>query len=127
MLVPHVVPTYAALLAFLYIALAVRVMRARGTHRIALGTGGAAPLERRIRVHANFSEYVPFALLVLLMAELRGIRPVVLHLLSTCLLAGRLLHAFGVSQARENLRYRVAGMVLTFTALGGAALAVLFA
>ncbi len=127
MFVPHVVPVYAAILAFLYIGLAALVIRARGTHRVVLGTGGAAPLERCIRVHANFAEYAPFTLLLLLMAELRGVAAVVLHVLCVCLLAGRLVHAYGVSQVRENLRFRGAGMVLTFIALGGAALAVLSA
>ena len=33
------------------------------------------------------------------------------------LLLGRLLHAYGVSRPREDFRFRVTGMVLTFTVL----------
>ncbi len=91
-----------------------------------IGTGGIAELERSIRVHANFAEYVPFALLLLAMAELRGLPAPVLHLLCGCLVVGRLLHAWSVSQPREDTRIRVSGMVLTHTALIGSALALLF-
>jgi uncharacterized membrane protein YecN with MAPEG domain len=42
------------------------------------------------------------------------------------LLIGRVLHAFGISQAEENYRFRVAGMALTFVALISGALLCLF-
>ena len=41
------------------------------------------------------------------------------------LVVGRLLHAFGVSHVRENLRFRTAGMVLTFGVLVSAAVSLL--
>jgi uncharacterized membrane protein YecN with MAPEG domain len=121
----QIIPYYAAALGLLYVLLAVRVIRARNEHRVALGTGGVAALERRIRVHGNFAEYVPFALLLLAFAELRGVAPLLLNGLAICLVLGRLLHAWGVSDPAENTRLRVAGMVLTFAALAGAALTIL--
>ena len=58
-----VIPAYAALLALLFIALSIRTIRARRAHKVAIGTGGHAAVERAMRVHANFAEYVPLALL----------------------------------------------------------------
>jgi uncharacterized membrane protein YecN with MAPEG domain len=120
----HIVPYYAAILALIFIALSASVIKGRSRHAVILGSGAILDLERRIRVHANFAEYVPFTLLLLSMAEWRGQAAGVLHMLCLCLLAGRLLHAWGVSQVVENLRFRMAGMVLTLTALGGSGLAI---
>jgi uncharacterized protein len=120
----HIVPYYAAALALMFIVLSVNVIRGRGQRKVMLGSGDDPRLERRIRVHGNFAEYVPFTLLMLTFAELHGQSAVGLHLLCLCLVAGRLLHAWGVSQPIEKLGFRVAGMGLTFFALGGAALAI---
>ena len=117
-----VVPLYAAALSVLFVVLSIRVIRMRRTRRIALGVAGDAELERRVRVQGNFVEYVPLALVLLTMAELRGAPPFLLHALCLCLLAARASHAWGVSHTPENYRYRVAGMVGTFTAIVGTAL-----
>jgi uncharacterized protein len=94
----------------------------RRTHGIALGMAGNAELERRVRVQGNFVEYVPLALVLLTMAELRGATPFLLHALCLCLLAARASHAWGVSHTPENFRFRVAGMAGTFTVIVGTAL-----
>lgn len=112
-MVPSIVPAYAALLSFLYIFLSVRVMRARQMAGVAIGSGGNAALERRIRVHANFAEYVPLALILLVLMELRGNDAWYLHLLCLALLAGRAAHAWGVSQEPDDMRLRGAGVLLT--------------
>lgn len=117
--------TYAALLALLFIYLSVRTLRLRRTLRIPVGDGNNPQLLRVMRVHANFSEYTPIALLVIYFCELATRSIVLVHGLCLCLLIGRILHALGVSQTRENYRYRVAGMTLTFIALGVAALMLL--
>ncbi len=119
-----IVPYYAAALALLFVLLSVNAIRGRREHRIALGVSGSRDLERRVRVHGNFAEYAPFALLLLAMAEVRGTPPLVLHALCAALLLGRLSHAWGVSRTDEDLRFRVAGMAATFAAIGGAALAI---
>ena len=76
-----------------------------------------------MRVHANFAEYVPFALLLLAMAEARGAWAPLLHTAGVGLVAGRVAHAWGVSRTPEDFRFRVAGMVATLTVIGcGAAL-----
>lgn len=117
-----VTPLWASLLAFLYLGLTALVIRARYRTRTALGSGGDAGLERAIRAHANFAEYVPLTLVLLGMAELQGATNWLLHLLGAALLVGRTLHGFGISRTDEVLAFRSSGVILTLTVLASAAL-----
>ena len=114
---------YASLLVPLFLLLASRVIRTRRGASVAVGDGGNAFLMRRMRVHANFAEYVPLALILMALAEGLGISIWLLHVLGVALLSGRFVHAFGMSQAEEKFAFRVAGVVTTFSMLGTAALA----
>ena len=122
-----VAPLYAALLGFLLVYLSIRVIRLRRRFKVAIGAGGEAAIERAARVQANFSEYVPIGLILLLLAELQGGEPLVLHGIGLSLLVGRISHGFGVSQAAEDYRWRSLGMVLTFVAIVSGAIANLVA
>jgi len=122
---PTIVPFYAALLAGLYIFLSMRVIRMRVAGRIALGDANNPKLQRAIRVHGNFAEYAPLAIILLAFVELQKFSPLLVHALCWMLIAGRAIHAYGVSQEKEDYRLRVAGMVLTFTAMAISALLLL--
>ena len=122
----EIVPLYGALLALLFVGLSVRALRLRRRLRIAIGDSGNETMLRAMRVHSNFAEYVPLALLLIFFAEVRGAPALLVHGLCACLLIGRLGHAYGVSQLRENFAFRVTGMALTFTALVTAAAWLLF-
>jgi uncharacterized membrane protein YecN with MAPEG domain len=113
---PAVAP-YAALLALLFVLLSPRTIRLRRRHRTALGDGGHGALQKVMRTHANFAEYMPLALLPIYFVVRGGRTPFMVHVLGIALIAGRLLHAWGISQPQENFRFRVSGMVLTFTTL----------
>jgi uncharacterized membrane protein YecN with MAPEG domain len=104
------------------VVLAIRVIAMRRSARVAVGDGGDAELRRRMRVQANFAEYVPFALLLLALAEGLGSPGWMIHALGLALLAGRLSHAWGMSQPREVFGFRVGGMVATFSVILLAAL-----
>lgn len=112
-----ITPVYAALLGFLFIALSIRVIRLRRTRKVAIGAKGDPAIERAMRVHANFAEYTPFALLLIAMLELKS-AGLWIHILGAALLAGRALHAYGVSRPDEDFRFRVTGMSLTFGVIG---------
>lgn len=118
-----VIPFYAAVLACFYVGLSVRTLRMRRARKIAVGDGGDALMLRAMRVHANFAEYVPFALLLLWMLETAGAPAWSLHPLACTLLAGRIAHAWGVSREQERFAWRVSGMAATFTVLLTAAAA----
>lgn len=121
----QIVPLYASLLALLFVALSIRTLRMRHKLKVSLGDAGNEALLRAVRVHSNFAEYVPIALLVLILVETSGASPVITNALAICLVAGRISHAYGVSQTKENFRFRVAGMAMTFTSIIGASLALL--
>ena len=107
-------PIYAAILGLIFFFLSLRVVRLRQSQRIIIGTKGNEALERAIRVHGNFSEYVPLTLLLLLMLELKSANFLLVNTLGIMLLAGRCIHAWGVSQEKEDFRFRSIGMVTTF-------------
>lgn len=112
------VSLYAALLALLFIALSVRTLRLRRRLQIAIGDAGSTEMLRAMRVHSNFAEYVPLCLLLIHFTEVSGAPLLLVHALGLCLLVGRMVHALGVSQRKEDFRFRVFGMAMTFTALG---------
>lgn len=124
-MIPTIVPAYAAILALLYIYLSTRVIRLRTALRVAIGHGGHSILERTQRVHGNFAEYVPFTLLLLMFVEMQDRPHWLVHALCLALLAARLLHAYGVSQEREDVRIRIIGAAVTFGVIGIAAVALL--
>ena len=116
---------YAALLGLLFLVLSVRVIRARYAAQVAIGDGGDERLRRAIRVHGNFAEYTPLALLLITLFELGGGTVWLVHALGVALLLGRGIHAWGVSRTPETLRFRTAGMALTFAVIGVASVALL--
>lgn len=118
----HILPIYAALLGLLFVYLSVRTIGARRRAQIAVGHGDDPALLRATRVHANFAEYTPLALLLLTLAEVQSAPGWLVHLLCLSLTIGRCVHARGVSQVNERFALRVTGMVLTFVALAGASL-----
>lgn len=117
-----VTPIYSALLALIFTALAIRVIGQRRIARVSLGDGGDHNLLRRQRAHANFAEYVPIVLILMLCAELQQAQQWLLNIIGLCLVIGRLIHAYAVSQDPEPMRLRVLGMTLTIAALLIAAL-----
>ncbi len=121
-----IVSAYASLLALLFVGLSVRTLRLRRSLRIAIGDAGNQRMLRAMRVHSNFAEYVPLALLLIFFVERAGAPVLLVHALCLCLLVGRLVHAIGVSQVDEDYRLRVFGMAMTFTTLVGSAFYTLF-
>lgn len=118
-------PIYAAVLALLLMGLSFRVIRLRRQYQISLGSGQQPLLERAIRVQANFTEYVPYALLLIYFVELERYPALLIHLLGLGLLAARCIHAYGVSQPQETLKFRITGMLLTSLVLLSSALLLL--
>ncbi|TXI96495.1 MAG: glutathione metabolism protein [Burkholderiaceae bacterium] len=109
----HVIPLYAAVLALIYVGLSFRTIALRRKQRLSLGDGGDKALNRAIRVHGNFAEYVPIGLILLFLLESQAYSRVLVHIFASMLLAGRILHAYGVSQLKEKLIFRTTGMLLT--------------
>ena len=118
-----ITPVYAALAGLLFVFLSFQVIGMRRATHVGLGDGGHRLLLRRLRVHGNFAEYVPISLVLMALAELQSAPGLVLHVIGTALISGRVLHAYGVGREPERTKLRVTGMVLTFLALITAAMA----
>ena len=108
-----IIPFYAAFIALIFVVLSVRTLLLRRRLGIAIGTGEDLKLTRAMRVHSNFAEYVPIALILIYFLEVGTDTDVGIHILCVSLIGGRLLHAYGVSQIKEDYRFRVVGMILT--------------
>jgi uncharacterized membrane protein YecN with MAPEG domain len=111
---------YAGLLGLLLIALSIQVVLARRRYRVGLGIGTEEGMQQAIRVQANFTEYVPFAVLLLVLAEITALPEAAVHGAGILLLASRVLHAMGLSQSpgRSFGRfYGTAGTWLVIVAL----------
>ncbi|WHZ18480.1 MAG: hypothetical protein OJF55_000629 [Rhodanobacteraceae bacterium] len=104
---------YAALGALLILVLAMRVMWLRNTQGVGIGHGGHDDLARAIRAHANATEYLPIAMLLLTLLALEQTRPAWLHVFGIVLIVGRVLHAFGFSGNAGRSFGRVTGIALT--------------
>jgi len=112
-----VTPLYAALLTVIFLILSARVILVRRDQKIAYGSGDNTDNEALIRAHANWAEYVPIAVVLLLVAELQGVSPVWLHICGLALLIGRGLHGYGMGFNRKFFAGRVTGTALTLTTL----------
>lgn len=105
---------YASLLALVFLVLSFNIIRLRFKLKVGVGDGGERTLTKAIRVHGNFSEYVPFALILLASYELGGADNLWLHILGSSLLLARILHAIGLSKSIGTTMPRLVGMILTF-------------
>ena len=117
---------YAGALGLFFVMLAIRVIGLRRSAKVGLGDGGNAVLLRAIRVHGNFAEYAPFSLLLMALSEGLGAPALLLHIAGSVLLAGRVIHAIGVSRAPEIPLCRIVGMAATFTTIGILAVSALY-
>ena len=112
-----VTPLYAAILVAWFLLLTLRVLRQRSQAQVSLGDGGNTTLQRAIRGHANFAEYVPLALVLLLILELSRFSIYVLHVLGMLLVAARLLHGYALAFTPHFRFGRLWGSILTFAVL----------
>lgn len=116
-------PIYAGLLALLFLALSARVIRHRQTALISVGSKDDLVLLTKMRVQANWAEYAPIGIILLVMAELQGAPDWAVHVLGAMLLIGRVIHAVGMSRTPQRFTLRVMGMLLTLAMIALAALA----
>jgi len=111
---------YAALLGIFFTVLTLRVLALRGVTPLkwlAFNNFGAQALERAVRAHGNFIEYVPMVLLMMYFAEAAELSPLRVHITGGLLLLGRVMHGICFGFMKFNMPLRIGGMVLTLLAL----------
>lgn len=99
---PATTAFYAAILALLYLGLTAWVFTGRLTKDTLHGDGGDQDLQKRIRSHANFGEYVPFALLLIALVEGGGGSQILVQALLVILLVARLIQPFGMFAPKNS-------------------------
>jgi uncharacterized membrane protein YecN with MAPEG domain len=114
---------YAGILGLLLLALSLRVVRRRRKFRVGVGSGDNPELERAIRVHGNFTEYVPLTLLLLALFEAGGGSAWAVHTAGVLLVAARLGHAAGLTRSAGRTPGRFLGTLTTFLLILGLSVA----
>lgn len=106
---------WIAVAAIALVALSLPVALHRKRALTSLGDGGDSLLQKRIRAHGNFTEYVPLGLLVIAAVEACGYAGWIVWVVGSLLAAGRLAHAFAILGG--TLPARMFGMIATFASL----------
>lgn len=70
--IPTILPIYAAIFAIIFVVLSIRIILKRNRLKIGLGDAGNKEMQRTMRVHANFPEYVSLCLQVGRVSQLMG-------------------------------------------------------
>jgi uncharacterized membrane protein YecN with MAPEG domain len=108
---------YTALNALIMLVLSILVVRARVVTATEIGDGGKPTMAGPLRAHANNSEYVPMALLLMWgLASPIGGSIWLIHGVGVPLTLGRFIHAIGLSRSTGTSTPRFLGMVLTWIA-----------
>jgi uncharacterized protein len=99
---------YAGCLALIAIALTFPIGAMRLRTGVSILHGDDMELAVRIRRHANFTESVPLALILLFAIELNGASAGLLHGLGAGLLVSRILHPIGLRY--DDVRHPLRGI-----------------
>ena len=110
---------YSGILGILLIYLSYNVAGSRKKFKVGIGDGDNRELARAIRVHANFTEYVPIALILLAIFEINRGHAMFAHIAGIALVVGRLLHAYGLAKTVKVSFGRLAGILLTWLVIVG--------
>jgi uncharacterized membrane protein YecN with MAPEG domain len=113
---------YAALCALILVVLSLYVIQGRGKYHIGIGDGGNPEMLLRMRIHANFIEYVPLALILIYFVQQVGDSLWIVHVLGVSLIITRLAHVAGLLGSRGTSPGRFVGIVGTLLVILIAAL-----
>ena len=104
---------YAGLYGLLMVFLSLRVSFLRARRDVEFGDGGNADLQTSIRVFGNFTEYVPFMLVLFLLLELAHTREILLHAIGVSFLLVRILHAVSLKVGASGVPWRRMGRFIS--------------
>lgn len=119
MIVPVTLAMTAAAV-FINIWLAVRIGRVRINDKVLHGDDGNPRLMRRMRAQANFVEYTPFVLLLILAIELSSASTGWLLIAGVVYMLARVAHGIGMDFETSN-PWRAGGIIVTMLVLVGLA------
>ncbi len=104
---------FTGILGILFFFLSLRTILGRGKNKVSLGTGDSDDMLRRVRTHANFSEYIPLLLIILGLLEYKEVPDALLYTFGSIVVIGRILHFYGLYSSQTPGWARVYGMQCT--------------
>ena len=114
---------YGSILGLMIVALGINVTMHRVKLRVALGDGGNPVMLRMMRIHANAIEYLPIAVLLMLVYELNAGMRILLHVVGIALVVGRIIQTAAMWSTPVAGAGRGIGQSLTWLAIAVLAIA----
>ena len=115
--IPVITILATAISAIVAACLAIWVIVQRVRLNVEWGDGGNLDMAQAVRAHANFSEHVPMALLVIGACEIAGAPRQIIIGLAITLVTARVLSAYGLSRSLGPSLARLAGASLTLAVM----------
>lgn len=112
----HASALWVGLHILLMLVLSALVTRQRQKHKIPFGDEGVPELAHAIRAFGNASEYVPIGMAGLIVLDVAGAAPLLVHVGGFILFVGRVTHAVGMSNSGDASVPRAVGMTMTWAA-----------
>ncbi len=102
---------YAGIMMIFALALSFKAGSFRGSSGISVLFGSPVNMQlaQRVRVHQNFLEYVPLALILMAVIEINGGNSTFLHVFGIVLIIARIAHAIGLQHDNMGHPGRVIG------------------
>ncbi len=102
---------YAGILVIFALVLSFRAGGFRGKSGISVGLGEPVNMDlaERVRIHQNFLEYVPMAIILMGILETNGGNATFLHVFGVVLIVARIAHAIGLKHDNMAHPGRVIG------------------
>ncbi|WGI20553.1 MAPEG family protein [Amylibacter sp. IMCC11727] len=107
----------AAVLAIVFLVLTFGVIKARTAAGISILHGDDMSLALKMRVHGNFAEFVPLALILMALAENAGGNKTALSVAAMILVISRIILPFGLKVENMTHPVRIAGNIGTHLAM----------
>ncbi len=107
-------------IAILFLALSWIVIKQRGRSGSSLGDNGDEALIRKIRAHANLTEFAPLLILLVGLAELKSGAPLVVGTIAAAFMLGRLMHGYALAVSNHSPIGRAGGFLLSALSIAAA-------
>src|SRR5687768_12832 len=116
---PQITLLYAGILALFYCLLSLYVVRQRWAEKVSLGYNRdpKSVLFKAVRIHGNFSEYIPFFITLMALDEMTGRSATTLHIIGAVLIISRIGHAIGLRHFEGANPFRFLSMGTNFLLL----------
>lgn len=108
---------YAAFFAIMFAALRIHVSILRGKYDVSILHDNKMDLALRIRRHGNFNENVPYAIVLMLIAEALGTPALWIHVMGLALVVSRVFHVISLDVENTASPLRIIGGIIATAAM----------